>query len=148
GGLLVAACMLQRPELFGAVVPAVGVLDMLRYHTATANARFWATDYGLSENEDEFRAQYAYSPLHNVKTDVCYPATLIQTGDHDDRVASWHSFKFGAELQQAQSCANPIIVRVETRGGHGAGKPTWMRIEEEADRFAFVRQALGLNKQN
>jgi len=148
GGLLVAACMLQRPELFGAVVPAVGVLDMLRYHTATANARFWATDYGLSENEDEFRAQYAYSPLHNVNTDVCYPATLIQTGDHDDRVASWHSFKFGAELQQAQACANPVIVRVETRGGHGAGKPTWMRIEEEADRFAFVRQALGLNKQN
>ena len=145
GGLLVAACMLQRPELFGAVVPAVGVLDMLRYHTATANARMWATDYGLSENEDEFRAQYAYSPQHNVAAGTCYPPTLIQTGDHDDRVASWHSFKFGAELQQAQGCANPVVVRIETRGGHGAGKPRWMRIEEEADRFAFVRQALGMN---
>jgi prolyl oligopeptidase len=146
GGLLVAACMLQRPELFGAVVPAVGVLDMLRYHTATANARMWATDYGLSENEDEFRAQVAYSPLHNVTAGTCYPPTLIQTGDHDDRVASWHSFKFGAELQQAQGCANPVVVRIETRGGHGAGKPRWMRIEEEADRFAFVRQALGMNQ--
>lgn len=146
GGLLVAACMLQRPELFGAVVPAVGVLDMLRYHTASANARMWATDYGTSENEDEFRAQYAYSPLHNIVPETCYPPTLVQTGDHDDRVVSWHSFKFGAELQQAQSCVNPVVVRIETRGGHGAGKPKWMRIEEEADRFAFVRQALGMSR--
>ena len=145
GGLLVAAVMLQRPELFGAVLPIVGVLDMLRYHTASANARQWSTDYGLSENEDEFRAQYAYSPYHNVTPGVCYPATLIQTGDHDDRVVPWHSFKFGAELQQAQGCDKPILLNVETRGGHGAGKPTWMRIEELANRLAFLRHALGMN---
>jgi prolyl oligopeptidase len=145
GGLLVGAVMLQRPELFGAALPVVGVLDMLRYHTASANARNWSTDYGLSENEDEFRAQLAYSPYHNVAAGACYPATLIQTGDHDDRVVPWHSFKFGAELQHAQGCDRPILLSVETRGGHGAGKPTWMRIEELADRVAFLRQALGMN---
>jgi prolyl oligopeptidase len=146
GGLLVGAVMLQRPDLVGAALPVVGVLDMLRYHTASANARMWSTDYGLSENEDEFRAQYAYSPYHNVTPGTCYPPTLIQTGDHDDRVVPWHSFKFAAELQLAQACDNPILLSVETRGGHGAGKPTWMRIEEVADRIAFLRQSLGMNE--
>jgi prolyl oligopeptidase len=145
GGLLVGAVMLQRPELFGAALPIVGVLDMLRYHTASANARQWSTDYGLSEDEAEFRAQVAYSPVHNVEPGVCYPPTLIQTGDHDDRVVPWHSFKFGAELQQAQGCDEPILLSVETRGGHGAGKPTWMRIEEVTNRIAFLREALGMN---
>lgn len=145
GGLLVGAVMLQRPDLVAAVLPAVGVLDMLRYHTASANARMWAGDYGLSENEEDFESQYAYSPYHNVAEGVCYPATLITTGDHDDRVVPWHSYKFGAELQHRQACDKPILVRVETRAGHSAGKPTWMRIEEEGDRFAFLREALGMN---
>lgn len=142
GGLLVGATMLQRPELFGATLPAVGVLDMLRYHTPSANARNWNTDYGLSENEDEFRAQLAYSPVHNVEPGTCYPPTLITTADHDDRVVPWHSYKFGAALQHGQDCANPILVRVETRAGHGAGKPTWMRIEEVADQWAFLLDQL------
>ena len=102
----------------------------------TTDCRKWRRNSG---------AQLAYSPLHNVSVETCYPPTLIQTGDHDDRVVSWHSFKFGAELQRAQNCDNPVIIRVETRGGHGAGKPTWMRIEEMADRFAFLREALGMN---
>ena len=100
---------------------------------------------GRRRIEDEFRAQYAYSPYHNVTPGVCYPATLIQTGDHDDRVVPWHSFKFGAELQRAQGCDHPVLLNVETRGGHGAGKPTWMRIEEVANRIAFLRESLGMN---
>jgi prolyl oligopeptidase len=144
GGLLVGAAITQRPELFGAALPAVGVLDMLRYHTASANARNWSIDYGLSEIEEDFRAQLAYSPLHNVEEGTCYPPTLVTTADHDDRVVPWHSFKFGAELQRAQGCANPILVRVETRAGHGAGKPTWMRIEEVADQWAFLAKHLGV----
>jgi prolyl oligopeptidase len=144
GGLLVGAAITQRPDLFGAALPAVGVLDMLRYHTASANARNWSIDYGLSENEEDFRAQLAYSPLHNVQEGTCYPPTLVTTADHDDRVVPWHSFKFGAELQRAQSCANPVLVRVETRAGHGAGKPTWMRIEEVADQWAFLAKHLGV----
>ncbi len=142
GGLLVGAVLTQRPDLFGAALPAVGVLDMLRYHTASLNARQWSSDYGLSENEDEFRALYAYSPYHNVKEGVCYPPTLVTTADRDDRVVPWNSFKFGAALQHAQGCENPILVRVETRAGHGAGKPTWMRIEEVADAWAFLEWAL------
>jgi len=144
GGLLVAASMIQRPDLFGAVVPAVGVLDMLRYHLPSANARNWSTDYGLSEHEAEFRAQIAYSPLHNLKKGTCYPPTLITTADHDDRVVPWHSFKFAAALQHAQGCANPILARVETRAGHGAGKPTWMIIEELTDRYSFLVKTLGM----
>jgi prolyl oligopeptidase len=144
GGLLVGAVMLQRPELFGAALPAVGVLDMLRYHTASANARQWSTDYGLSENAEDFKAQFAYSPLHNVKAGACYPPTLITTADHDDRVVPWHSFKFAAALQKAQGCANPVLIRVETRAGHGSGKPVWMQIEDFADQWAFVAQALGM----
>ncbi|MGW8265099.1 MAG: prolyl oligopeptidase family serine peptidase [Longimicrobiales bacterium] len=142
GGLLVAATLTQHPDLFGAALPAVGVLDMLRYHTASLNARQWSSDYGLSENEEEFRALFAYSPYHNVKEGICYPPVLITTADRDDRVVPWHSFKFGAALQHAQGCENPVLVRVETRAGHGAGKPTWMRIEEITDDWAFLKWAL------
>lgn len=142
GGLLVGAVMTQRPDLFAAALPAVGVLDMLRYQTASANARQWASDYGLSEDPNQFPALYAYSPYHNVKKAWCYPPTLITTADHDDRVAPWHSFKFAAALQAAQVCANPILLRVETRAGHGAGKPLWMQIDDVADQWAFAAQAL------
>jgi prolyl oligopeptidase len=144
GGLLVGATLVERPDLFGAALPAVGVLDMLRYHTASANARQWSTDYGLSENADDFKAQYAYSPVHNVKPGTCYPPTLVTTADHDDRVVPWHSFKFAAALQAAQSCPNPVLIRVETRAGHGAGKPLWMQIEDFADQWSFVAHALGM----
>ena len=144
GGLLVGAVMTQRPDLFGAALPAVGVLDMLRYHTASANARQWSSDYGLSEDPQQFQALYAYSPYHNVKKGSCYPPTLITTADHDDRVVPWHSFKFAAALQAAQICSNPILIRIETRAGHGAGKPVWMQVENFADQWAFAAQALGM----
>lgn len=142
GGLLIGACMTQRPDLFGACLPAVGVLDMLRYHLPSMNARNWSSDYGLSENEADFRAQIAYSPYQNVKKGTCYPPTLVTTADHDDRVVPWHSFKFAAALQWAQSCDNPVLIRVETRAGHGAGKPTWMVIEDLADQWAFLVRVL------
>ena len=145
GGLLVGAVMTQRPDLFGAALPDVGVLDMLRYHTPSANARAWADDYGLSENEADFRAQYAYSPVHRVAEGVCYPPTLVTTADHDDRVVPWHSYKFAAALQHAQGCARPVLIRIETRAGHGAGTPTWMRIEDIANQFAFAAHAVGMN---
>ena len=144
GGLLVGAAMTQRPDLFGAALPGVGVLDMLRYHTASANARQWSSDLGISENPDEFKAIRAYSPVHNLKTGVCYPPTLVTTADRDDRVVPWHSYKFAAELQHAQGCANPVMIRIETRAGHGAGKPVWMQIEDIADQFGFVAHALGM----
>jgi prolyl oligopeptidase len=144
GGLLVGAVITQRPELFAAALPAVGVLDMLRYHTASANARNWSDDYGLSEVEEEYRAQRAYSPVHNVRDGICLPPTLVTTADHDDRVVPWHSFKFSSELQHKQSCDNPILVRVETRAGHGAGTPTWMQIESIADQYAFLADQLGM----
>lgn len=145
GGLLVGAVLTQRPELFGAALPAVGVLDMLRYHTPSANARQWSSDYGLSENEAEFRAQLAYSPLHNVH-EVCYPPTLVTTAERDDRVVPWHSYKFTATLQRAQACANPVMLRVETRAGHGAGKPVWMQIEDYADQWAFLVKSLHMEE--
>jgi prolyl oligopeptidase len=138
GGLLVGATLLQRPDLFAAALPGVGVLDMLRYHTASANARGWSSDYGLSEVESDYRALKQYSPVHNVQDGRCYPPTLITTADHDDRVVPWNSFKFGAALQHAQACPNPVLLRVETRAGHGAGKPTWMQVEDWADQFAFL----------
>lgn len=144
GGLLVGASMTQRPDLFAAAISNVGVLDMLRYHTTSANARAWSSDYGLSENESDFRAQFAYSPLHNVEKGACYPPTLITTGDRDNRVMPWHSFKFAAEMQQAQGCTNPILIRIETRAGHGSGKPTWMRIEQAADEWAFLVEQLDI----
>jgi prolyl oligopeptidase len=143
GGLLVGAVITQRPELFGAALTDVGVLDMLRYHLPSLNARHWADDYGLSENADDFRAQIAYSPLHNVKAGTCYPPTLITTADRDDRVVPWHSYKFAAAIQQAQACDHPVLLRVETRVGHGAGTPTSLLIEKLADRYAFAAWALG-----
>ena len=146
GGLLVGAALTQRPDLFGAALPAVGVLDMLRYHTPSSNARQWSSDYGLSENEAEFRALYAYSPVHNVRPGTCYPPTLVTTADHDDRVVPWHSYKFAAQLQQAQGCANPVLLRVETRAGHGAGKPVWMQIEDFADQWAFLVRTLRMEE--
>lgn len=146
GGLLVGAALTQRPDLFGATLPAVGVLDMLRYHTPSANARQWSSDYGLSENEAEFRAQLAYSPLHNARP-ACYPPTLVTTADRDDRVVPWHSYKFAAALQAAQTCDHPVLLRVETRAGHGAGKPVWMQIEDYADQWAFLVKALGMQEQ-
>ena len=144
GGLLVGAVLVQRPELFAAALPAVGVLDMLRYHTASSNARQWSSDYGLAEDPEQFRALYAYSPVQNVKNGVCYPPTLITTADHDDRVVPWHSYKFAAALQAAQVCPNPILIRIETRAGHGAGKPVWMQIDDFADQWAFLARWLAM----
>jgi prolyl oligopeptidase len=144
GGLLVGAALTQRPDLFGAALPGVGVMDMLRYHVASANARQWSSDLGISEDPAEFKALRAYSPVHNVKPGTCYPPTLVTTADRDDRVVPWHSYKFAAELQAAQGCANPVMIRIETRAGHGAGKPVWMQIEDIADQFGFVANALGM----
>jgi len=144
GGLLVGAVLTQRPELFGAALPAVGVLDLLRYHTASANAYAWSSDYGTAEDAAQFGALYAYSPVHNARPGRCYPPTLITTADHDDRVVPWHSFKFAAALQYAQACPHPVLLRVETRAGHGAGKPTRMQIEDVANRWAFLVRALGM----
>jgi len=140
GGLLVGACMTQRPELFGAALPGVGVLDMLRYHRFTIGWA-WASDYGRSDDPQAFPYLIKYSPLHNVKEGVAYPATMVTTGDHDDRVVPAHSFKFAAELQ-AKTSGAPALIRIETRGGHGAGKPTSMVIEEWADIWSFLVRAL------
>jgi prolyl oligopeptidase len=142
GGLLVGACLTQRPELFGAAVPAVGVLDMLRFHRFTIGWA-WTSDYGDPDDPEHYRWLRAYSPLHNIRPGAAYPATLVLTGDHDDRVAPGHSFKFAAALQSAQAGDAPILVRVETSAGHGAGKPTRKVIEEAADLLAFVEHALG-----
>jgi prolyl oligopeptidase len=141
GGLLVGAVMTQRPDLFGAVLPQVGVMDMLRYHKFTIGWA-WATEFGSSDEEDQIDNLLSYSPLHNLKPGVCYPATLITTADRDDRVVPGHSFKFAAALQAAQStatdCDHPTLIRIETRAGHGAGKPTAKLIEEAADQIAFA----------
>lgn len=146
GGLLVGACMTQRPELFQVALPAVGVLDMLRYHTFTSGAG-WAYDYGTSEDSLEmFEYLLNYSPVHNINTDIEYPATLITTGDHDDRVVPAHSFKFAAELQSKQTGTNPTLIRIETDAGHGAGKPTSKIIQEYADMFAFTFYNMGVKE--
>lgn len=145
GGLLVGATMVQRPDLFAAALPAVGVLDMLRYHKFTIGWG-WASDYGTADNEQEFKALLAYSPLHNVKPNTCYPATMITTGDHDDRVVPAHSFKFAAALQAAQGGKVPTLIRIETKAGHGAGKPTNKQIEEAADKYAFLYKVLQMGK--
>ncbi|MFO7701417.1 MAG: prolyl oligopeptidase family serine peptidase [Psychroflexus maritimus] len=146
GGLLVGACMTQRPDLFQVALPAVGVLDMLRYHTFTSGAG-WAYDYGTSEdNQEMFEYLLGYSPLHNVEEGEKYPATLVTTGDHDDRVVPAHSFKFAAELQSKQSGNNPTLIRIETDAGHGAGKPTSKIIEEYADIFAFTFYNMGVKE--
>jgi prolyl oligopeptidase len=144
GGLLVGAAMTQRPDLFGAAIPAVGVMDMLRFQTFTIGWA-WVSDYGSSDNADEFKALYAYSPLHNIKPGTSYPPTLITTADHDDRVWPGHSFKFAAALQAAQAGDAPVLIRIETKAGHGAGKPTTKVIEEIADRWAFLVKVLNTN---
>ena len=146
GGLLVGATMTQRPDLMKVAIPAVGVLDMLRYHTFTAGAG-WAYDYGTSEQSKEmFEYLKGYSPVHNVKEGVSYPATLVVTGDHDDRVVPAHSFKFAAELQDKHKGNTPVMIRIETDAGHGAGKPTSKIIEENADVFAFTLYNMGFEK--
>lgn len=137
GGLLVGACMAQRPDLFAAALPAVGVMDMLRFDKFTAG-RYWVDDYGSADDPEEFRALYAYSPYHNLEKGKNYPATLITTADTDDRVVPGHSFKFAARLQRMHEGSNPVMIRIETRAGHGGGKPTEKRIEEAADLFAFL----------
>jgi prolyl oligopeptidase len=137
GGLLVGAVMTQRPELFGACLPAVGVMDMLRFQNFT-EGRTWVDDYGSSANPDEFKALLKYSPYHNLKAGTCYPPTLITTADTDDRVVPGHSFRFAAALQRAQACDNPILIRIATRAGHGGGKPTAKRIEEITDEWTFL----------
>jgi prolyl oligopeptidase len=141
GGLLVGAALTQRPDLFGAALPAVGVMDMLRFQTFTIGWA-WVSDYGSSDNAEEFKALYAYSPLHNIKPGTSYPPTMITTADHDDRVWPGHSFKFAAALQAAQGGDAPILIRIETKAGHGAGKPTSKLIEETADRWAFLVKTL------
>jgi len=137
GGLLIGATITQRPDLFAAALPAVGVMDMLRFHKFTIGWG-WTSDYGSPDNPDDFKVLRAYSPLHNVKPGTNYPATLITTGDHDDRVVPAHSFKFAAAMQEADAGKNPVLIRIETRAGHGAGKPTTKIIEEQADRWAFL----------
>ena len=143
GGLLVGVCLTQRPDLFGACLPAVGVLDMLRFQKFTIGWA-WTSDYGSADNAEDFPYLYAYSPLHTLKPGTAYPATLVTTGDHDDRVVPAHSFKFAAALQAAQSGPAPALIRIETRAGHGAGKPTAKIIEEAADRWAFLVEVLGM----
>ena len=145
GGLLVGACLTQRPELYAGAIPQVGLLDMLRYNAFTAGAG-WAYDYGTAqESEEMFNYLMTYSPVHNVKEGVCYPPTMVMTGDHDDRVVPAHSFKFAAELQAKQSCANPTIIRIETNAGHGAGMPTDKIIQGQADIWAFAWYSMGVD---
>ena len=150
GGLLVAACMLQQPHLFGAVLCGVPVIDMLRYHKFTVG-RYWTGEYGnAEENVDHFRFMFPYSPLHNVQAGVAYPPVLITTADTDDRVVPAHARKFAATLQaaaadpSARGNPNPVLLRVETRAGHGLGKPTGKLIEEYADMLTFLTQTLGM----
>jgi prolyl oligopeptidase len=141
GGLLVGACVTQRPDLFGAAVIEVGVLDMLRFHRFTIGWA-WKSDYGDPDDPDDFETLYAYSPLHRIRPGTSYPATLLVTGDHDDRVVPGHSFKFAATLQAQQAGPAPILLRVETSAGHGAGKPTSKLIDERADVLAFCEGVL------
>lgn len=144
GGLLVGAVLNQRPELFGAAIPAVGVMDMLRFESFTIGWA-WASDYGSVKNADEFRALRAYSPYHNAKPGTKYPAVMVITADHDDRVVPAHSFKYAAAMQRAQAGDAPVLIRIDVRAGHGAGKPTAMQIEQAADEIAFLQRALGVN---
>jgi prolyl oligopeptidase len=143
GGLLVGACMTQRPELYGACLPAVGVMDMLRFHKFTIGWA-WVSDYGSADDPEQFRTLRAYSPLHNIRSGVAYPPTLIFTADHDDRVVPGHSFKFAAALQAAQAGEAPVLIRIQTKAGHGFGKPTAILIEEQADFYAFLVWALSM----
>jgi prolyl oligopeptidase len=143
GGLLVGAAMTQRPELFGACLPGVGVMDMLRFHKFTAG-RFWVDDYGSSDDPEQFEALYAYSPYHNLTPGTAYPPTMVTTADTDDRVVPGHSFKFAARLQACHDGDAPVMIRIETRAGHGAGKPTKKIIEEVADELAFLVKNLDM----
>jgi prolyl oligopeptidase len=143
GGLLVGACVTQRPDLFGATLPEVGVMDMLRFHKFTIGWA-WTSDYGSSDNADEFKALYAYSPLHNLKPGTKYPPTLIATSDHDDRVVPGHSFKFAATMQADQAGPAPILIRIEVKAGHGAGKSIQKLIDETADTWAFLAHNLNM----
>ena len=147
GGLLVGAVMTQRPDLMKVAFPAVGVLDMLRFHKFTVGWG-WVVEYGSSEQSKEsFANLYGYSPLHRLKEGTSYPATLITTADHDDRVVPAHSFKFAAELQRVHKGSNPVLIRIETSAGHGAGKPTSKIIDEQADKWAFFFYNIGFTPQ-
>jgi len=143
GGLLVGAVETQRPELFGACIPIVGVMDMLRFHTFTAG-QFWRDEYGSAEDAEQFQALYSYSPYHNITEGAEYPATMVMSADTDDRVVPMHSFKFAAAMQHAQGSKGPILLRIETRAGHGAGTPTSKQIEIAADRWTFLVKNLGM----
>jgi prolyl oligopeptidase len=145
GGLLVGACMTQRPELFAAALPAVGVMDMLRFHKFTIGWA-WMAEYGSPDDAADFPTLYAYSPLHRLKPGTRYPSTMVTTADHDDRVVPAHSFKFAAALQAAHKGDNPVLIRIETKAGHGAGKPTAKLIEEAADKWGFLVKELGLGQ--
>lgn len=146
GGLLVGAVMTQRPDLMKVALPAVGVLDMLRYHTFTAGAG-WAYDYGTAEdNEEMFKYLMGYSPVHQVKGGTKYPATMITTGDHDDRVVPAHSFKFAAELQEKQTGENPVLIRIDVNAGHGAGKSVAQTIQENTDIQSFILFNMGFRE--
>jgi len=142
GGLLVGACMTQRPDLFGACLAAVGVMDMLRFHKFTIGWG-WVSDYGSPDEAAMFEVLRAYSPYHNIGTGTAYPPTLITTGDHDDRVYPAHSYKFAARLQERQAGPAPILIRIDTRAGHGMGKPTEKLIAEITDGWTFLWHALG-----
>jgi prolyl oligopeptidase len=143
GGLMVGAVINQRPELFGAALPAVGVMDMLRFQLFTIGWA-WTSDFGSSDDPGMFPTLYSYSPYHNLQPGVEYPAVMVTTADHDDRVVPGHSFKYAARLQACQAGNLPVLIRVQTKSGHGAGKPTDMLIQEIADDFAFLTRVLGL----
>ena len=138
--------MCQRPELFGATLPAVGVMDMLRYHKFTIGWA-WVSEFGSSDDQEHFKFLYKYSPLHNLTRGTRYPSTLVTTSDHDDRVVPGHSFKFAAALQHAHKGKNPVLIRIETNAGHGAGTATSKRIDAAADIFAFLTRTLGFQPQ-
>ena len=144
GGLLIGAALTQRPDLWGAALPAVGVMDMLRFQKFTIGWA-WASDYGSSDHPEDFKWLYAYSPLHHLKPGVHYPPTLVTTSDHDDRVVPAHSYKFAATLQADQGGDAPVLIRIETKSGHGGGRPTSKLIEEVADRWAFLDRVLGMS---
>jgi prolyl oligopeptidase len=143
GGLLVGACMVQRPDLYGACLPDAGTMDMLRFHKFGVGP-YTVAEHGSPENPHEFRALRAFSPYHNVREGVKYPATMVTTADTDDRVVPMHSFKFVAQLQHCQAAGRPVLLRVESRAGHGAGAPTSKQIEEAVDRWAFLVKNLGM----
>ena len=142
GGLLIGACMTQRPELYKVALPAVGVMDMLRFHKFTIG-HAWTPEYGSSENKAQFEVLYKYSPINNLKP-AAYPATLVTTADHDDRVVPAHSFKFISTLQDAQLADNPVMIRIDSKAGHGAGKPTGKQIDEWTDIWSFVFYNMGI----